>query len=84
MNVYSLKVRNGAATVRRPLPYQGDEFFLPLLSTKIPRLGVQHPEHVTQVHKPLCNQVPYVALALPHAVDTKQLGSHQLLALLFH
>ena len=43
----------------------------PLPSMKIPRLGVQLPEHMTQVHEPLCNQMPYIALALPHAVDSQ-------------
>ena len=46
-------------------------FAIPPLSMKIPRFGVQLPKHVAQVHKPLCNQVPYIALTLPHTVDAK-------------
>lgn len=48
----------------------------------IPVHDIQPPEHVSQVHKPLCNQMPRVAFALPHAVAPQQPGSHQLLALL--
>lgn len=67
---WPLNVCNRAVAVGLLRLYACELCHLPT-SMEIPRLGIQLPEHLTQVHKPLCNQVPYVALALPHTVDAK-------------